>query len=385
MVGFGVGGGCVPFDFFAEVMPQKQRGQALALLQIAWGGGSLLVALIALAGLESYGWRPLCLVCCIPVACAMVSVLLLPESPRWLQANGRNYEAKQIVMKAADLNGVSMPQFHLKEFKDFEKMEEAELGFSELLNPTFLKTTFPLAVIWGCIGFAYYATVLIIAVVFESDDSDAECSFDETTILISASAEMFAIYILKLVVDTYGRKLSQMVMYGLNCVSAMFIGSSFSPYSFKMAMAFLARGSAVAAFSATWIHTPELYPTKIRTTAHSTLYSIARIAAFTSAYWVYSDVPLLGRTALISAATLLAAFMVTMLQETNGEVLDSAFISNSQYQSGNNTNNFSKEEAEALLHDNNTIEQEQPTSPYSIVDKQGQKDAKGNSSLYANI
>jgi MFS transporter, putative metabolite:H+ symporter len=46
-VGFGVGGGTVPFDTLCEFLPRQQRGQCLLLIWYFWTFGTILVILLA--------------------------------------------------------------------------------------------------------------------------------------------------------------------------------------------------------------------------------------------------------------------------------------------------------------------------------------------------
>ena len=90
IVGFGVGGLTVPFDLLAEFLPSAERGKYLLYIEYFWTLGSLFVAGIAWLFLDTIGWRGLCYVVSAPVAiCSVISIVYLPESPRWLLLKGR--------------------------------------------------------------------------------------------------------------------------------------------------------------------------------------------------------------------------------------------------------------------------------------------------------
>jgi MFS family permease len=116
IVGFGVGGGSVPFDLLAEFLPKSFRGSYLIRIQYAWTIGTLFILLIAFFTLPAgdndsssnnnywmlTGWRLLTLVAAFPIILASVTCYYyLPESPRWLLVKNRQTEAEQIVRKAA--------------------------------------------------------------------------------------------------------------------------------------------------------------------------------------------------------------------------------------------------------------------------------------------
>jgi MFS family permease len=115
-VGFGVGGLTVPFDLLAEFLPSKERGQFLLLIEVFWTMGSLFVAGMAWAMLDRTSWRVLAYITAIPViiSCA-ISLLFLPESPRWLMEQGRLEEAEQVINEAAKVNGTEVEPFKLVE------------------------------------------------------------------------------------------------------------------------------------------------------------------------------------------------------------------------------------------------------------------------------
>ncbi len=97
----GVGcGGSVPavFALPAEVVPASFRGSAITVVATCWMVGSILVASFAWALIPSYGWRPFAVACAVPpLVCALVVLLLLHESPRFLLARGNVAQATQVL------------------------------------------------------------------------------------------------------------------------------------------------------------------------------------------------------------------------------------------------------------------------------------------------
>lgn len=96
VVGFGVGGLCVPFDLLAEFLPASKRGPYLLAIEFFWTIGSCFVAGMAWLTLDSEGWRFLAAVTAIPVGLSLFSAYYLMESPRWLVSEGRIDEAQQV-------------------------------------------------------------------------------------------------------------------------------------------------------------------------------------------------------------------------------------------------------------------------------------------------
>jgi putative MFS transporter len=100
ILGFGIGGELpVVLSLISEYSPKRWRGPLNALINGMYAIGALIAANLALYFIShGFGWRPLYLVLAIP---ALVVLGLrrwgLPESVRWLIAKGRIEEAQRIV------------------------------------------------------------------------------------------------------------------------------------------------------------------------------------------------------------------------------------------------------------------------------------------------
>jgi putative MFS transporter len=97
--------------FLAEVSPKARRGRiAGSLPNLTWVGGAIVSILLALALEPISGnstWRWMFAFAAIPSALVLLARHFLPESPRWLMANGREEEARA-VFKALDLDEESL-------------------------------------------------------------------------------------------------------------------------------------------------------------------------------------------------------------------------------------------------------------------------------------
>ncbi|MFJ2745706.1 MFS transporter [Streptomyces sp. NPDC087440] len=86
--------------FLTEIAPRARRGRvAGSLPNMMWLGGAITSVLVALALRDVAGentWRWLFGLAAIPALAVLVARQFLPESPRWLRAQGRHEEAREV-------------------------------------------------------------------------------------------------------------------------------------------------------------------------------------------------------------------------------------------------------------------------------------------------
>src|SRR3954447_13928225 len=89
VTGTGIGGvGPAGSALLSELAPPTHRGQMMAWTQVFWVIGWSIAATLG-AGFETLlGWRGILAVGASPIVLALVSALVLPESPRYLMARG---------------------------------------------------------------------------------------------------------------------------------------------------------------------------------------------------------------------------------------------------------------------------------------------------------
>src|SRR5208283_4775805 len=101
MGGLAIGGASVVSPMYiAEISPARLRGRLVAVQQFNIVLGVLLAFLsnylISQADLGANDWRWMLGVVAVPAVVFFVLLLLIPESPRWLVAQGRLDEARRI-------------------------------------------------------------------------------------------------------------------------------------------------------------------------------------------------------------------------------------------------------------------------------------------------
>ena len=153
LTGVGIGMFCVPFDLVGEFMPSSTRGLILSIYQYWWCIGSMYTVLMAWLVLPS--WRALVILCAAPVLVAGVCMVFIPESPRWLLAQGRNQEAQRILTDMAKSNRPQKPVPNIQLERTLLKDEHGSVS-SLFENPDLRRYTLANMVIWASAGFTFY-------------------------------------------------------------------------------------------------------------------------------------------------------------------------------------------------------------------------------------
>jgi MFS family permease len=338
MVGFGVGGLTVPFDTLAEFVPTSHRGTNLLVIEYFWTAGTMLVPVAAYVSLgqgneggqPDNSWRVFVILCAIPcLLSTILSLIYVPESPRWLLAQGRHDEAISILRTAAICNGKNPEVIFPVGTKVIDDEEEGDINCLDLLSPNWRNITLTLWGTWAGFAFVYYGTIIAITLVFDgseqtSIDSDQNMySFDYGAILASASAEVAGTTLIILLVDRVGRIPSQSASYlfgGISVFCLCILASQDNPHRGQLILtAFLARMFFMSASCATWVSTAEILTTEIRTTGHSAANAVARFSGAFSPYVVSSTTPFRTIGAVILTISVSTCLFAWNLPETKGK------------------------------------------------------------------
>nr|CAD7396420.1 unnamed protein product [Timema cristinae]CAD7432330.1 unnamed protein product [Timema monikensis] len=146
--GIGIGGAFpIVLAYFAEFLCKSDRARYLSLLLMFWALGGVFVALVGWAIIPSTGaevvqeskehfsaWHQFLLVCSLPSLVAVIGLVFLPESPRYLLEAGREVEAMMVY------------QFWN--------------SFLQLFIPPNLRVTSVLLVLWFTAAFGYYGLTI---------------------------------------------------------------------------------------------------------------------------------------------------------------------------------------------------------------------------------
>ena len=214
------------------------------------------------------------------IAVTAIVWFLLPESPRWLIANGKKEQAKEMVEKAAKLNKVKLtPDIFEADDNDDSKEKELDLpiySLKDMFRGSQIVITLSMFVCWPVVTLLYYGLSLSADKIHMTDNV-------YLSYILVALIEIPAYIILPLVIDVWGRKplffVTQFVP-GICCIVAAFLKPGTAIFAI---LALGAKLGAAAAFNVTFMYTAQLYPTSIRNSAVGTCSTVARFGGMLSA------------------------------------------------------------------------------------------------------
>ena len=203
-----------------------------------------------------------------------VAWLFLPESPRWLIANGKTEAARKIIEAAAETNKVKLsPEVWSEDKEDTEEKAESDqpvYGPLDLFRRSQLVITLPLFFCWPVITMLYYGLSL------SADKIQMTENVYLSFILVSL-IEIPSHLLVPLIIDVWGRKpifFLTMFVPGICCIVAAFL----TPGTAIFAILTLgAKAAVTGAFNVTYIYTAQLFPTSIRATAVGACSTMARV------------------------------------------------------------------------------------------------------------
>ncbi|QCD79798.1 inositol transporter 4-like [Vigna unguiculata] len=141
LVGLGVGMASMTAPLYiSEVSPHNIRGALVSVNGLLLTGGQFLSFLINLAFTKVPGtWRWMLGVAGIPAALQIVLMVFLPESPRWLYRQGKEEEAKNILLRIYRKDEIEEEMRSMEESVQAEKEEnlKGEKNFVKRLKDAF--------------------------------------------------------------------------------------------------------------------------------------------------------------------------------------------------------------------------------------------------------
>jgi sugar porter (SP) family MFS transporter len=249
--------------YIAEISPAHSRGLLVSLNQLAIVTGILLSYSVnyLLTGAGASNWRWMFASAAVPSVVFLVTLVFIPESPRWLVQKGRESEAGDFLVRIAGRQGAA------REIAAIKAAISEESG--DLLDPAFRKPLIVAILIaifsqfTGINTIIYYGSLIFLEHVPQQSASTALWAN------VIVGAINFAATIIGMsLIDRVGRK---------PLLMSAFMGMALSLLGVSAAIRFQASGMIVLVFvltyvacfaigvgTGTWVMMAEICPTRVR-------------------------------------------------------------------------------------------------------------------------
>jgi sugar porter (SP) family MFS transporter len=317
--------------YVSEVAPAKHRGALVSLYQFAITIGILAAYLVDLWLTPQADWRMMLGLAVVPAALLIAGMLAMPETPRFLFANGRTAQARAVLARSNDAARVDVA------VREIEAHLASDAGASagELLTPA-LRTPMIVAVglailqqVTGINTVIYYGPQIFVLAGAGGDHA----ALLSTTIVGTVNVLLTLVAIV--FIDRWGRKPLIYLGSGGMALALIVLAAAFGVPALAGIRAALALGSLMVyvgcfAFSLgpiVWLLISEVFPQRVRGRGMS-IATLANWAANFGVSLVFlSMIQTLGTalTFLVYAVLCIATIVFTarFVPETKGRELES--------------------------------------------------------------
>ena len=173
----GIAAGAVyafPYSYLVEFIPKSRRGYFIGFIDLFFVFGYFLAPLISLFAIPylspSISWRVVFAIGFVPIVLYPLYYRYIPESPRWLERNGRYEEADNIVTGIEDRirkqYGKELPAPVITE--DLKEVEATRPGVRDLFQRKYLRYSIPLWIYTSAMLSGFYISSIYAPTIFES-------------------------------------------------------------------------------------------------------------------------------------------------------------------------------------------------------------------------
>ncbi len=320
-IAIGLGSVLAPM-YIAEISPPHIRGRLVSLNQFAIVTGILIAYYVnwQLSTAGTGNWRWMFAIAAVPSIAFWLGLLGIPESPRWLAANGRERDARSV------LERVVGPEEAARELKEIHLSVRQESAASLQRRPLILAVTLAiLCQVTGINTIIYYGSILL-----REHAGQSASSAIGANVLIGV-INFLGTIVAMAAIDRLGRRALLLIGSAGMGLSLTALGFAFrrqSP-SFALIVAMILAyvfSFAVSLGPGVWVYISEIFPTPVRGRAMSiatvtiwtsclavtlTFLSLVQALSTAGAFWFY---------AALCAITFL--FVLRFLPETRGRTLE---------------------------------------------------------------
>ncbi|XP_074650690.1 organic cation transporter protein-like [Tubulanus polymorphus] len=301
-----------------ETLQAKQRTFGGIFIQTWWAIGMLFLCMCAYFIRD---WRHLQLTIALVPLVSFSYFFFIPETVPWLASNGRIDEAEKILVKAAQMNKVHMPEKPLRSSQSTERLSNnspvKEASTMDIVrNVTLRKILCCMCVLWFANSIVYWGISFTSTML----SSDRYLNFFFNS-LIEIPAMIFSL----LALQRWGRRLPNFIFFilaGLTVLIVIFIplktASGVSLKPLRMFLTMFGKWAITCTFNSVILYTTEVFPTNARNTGFGLCTLTARIGTMISPFTVSlaKMIPWLPGV-IFAVVAFVSAFVCLLLPETN--------------------------------------------------------------------
>ncbi len=261
-IGIGIVSVAVP-SYLSEIAPTSVRGKSVAVFQLFLTLGILLAYVIDYFFTPSGSWRAMFAVIIVPSIILFITMMRLPESPRWLTANGKSREALDILHRTRSLQEAEKEMQGIVETLNAEHARWRDLFSRKLALALFLAVFVAVFNQFTAInGFLQYAPDVFRQAGFASGNTQMEGAM--ALGLINLIGTIIALSL----VDKLGRRTLLMTGTGGVVLSYIFLAlashANLAPISSLFGLIAFVFFFAIGPGVVVWLAISELFPTEVR-------------------------------------------------------------------------------------------------------------------------
>ena len=331
LIGVGVGGEApVAQAMVSEIVPAEARGKYIAFMEGFWAVGYVLSGAISFFVLPHFGWR------WVFVVVGSLSLLVflvrrhMPESPRWLADAGRYAEAEAVMSmieaQVAERAGQPLPPpSHVLAVAT--EPGERQTPIATLFSRDYRTRTFMAFGMWFFALIGFFGLNSWIAVLLKAHGFSIIGSVGFVTLITIGGIPGF--FTAALLLEKIGRKPTTAGFLVLSAAAAYVYGHAIDETGL-FATGFTMQFFMFGMWSCLYAYTPELYPTRARSTGAGFASAFGRVGAILGPMIVPILVAKGGSVVAFQVGAggfLIAAILVLVLGvETKGKVLEAVSI-----------------------------------------------------------
>jgi len=281
VMGLGLGAEIVVgYSTLTEFVPPRSRGRWLSFMAFLVVSGLPVTALLGYLIIPAWGWRPMFVIAGIGSLIVWWLRKNLPESPRWLESQGRTEEAEAIMAAIEKQAVTALPPFAAT-------APAPAADFAALARPPLLLRMIVGSWVLITVNTLIFGFVTWLPQFFVQQGLTITRSFEYTLVLVIASPAGCALG--ALCADFIGRRMSiigaSVATVVLGAVYATFTAAT--PPVIVLTIGFLLVLVIYVQVAILFgVYTPELFPTEVRLRANGICNTLGRAATIVSPFIV---------------------------------------------------------------------------------------------------